>query len=302
MRFLLIPVVVLASSSCRVADPASVPRSSESASSCRVLVAMSDTGTLVAPSAVPLSRATKEFQFGYLLDEMAIPVQALLDDGCSVTFATPSGEPPVRDPQGDSALYFTDGDALIPGAEAKAELRSALTLVDDPSSPINGKGPGSLDQPVAFSQLGEALEQFDAIFIPGGYAPMLNLWNDAELGRILRWFHSEERLTVTLCRGGVALASAVDPDGSWIYEGYAMTTYSTVEDDVASVIGKVLPFYRLPFHPNHKLRDLGAALEFSPFHSFVVEDRELLTGGNQWSAHALATRFVERLAEGRSDR
>jgi hypothetical protein len=76
-----------------------------------------------------------------------------------------------------------------------------------------------------------------------------------------------------------------------------MTTYSTLEDDVASTIDHILPFYQLPFHPNHKLRDLGADLDFVAFQSHVVEHRELLTGENQWSAHELAARLVTRLKE-----
>lgn len=74
-----------------------------------------------------------------------------------------------------------------------------------------------------------------------------------------------------------------------------MTTYATVEDDAVSVINKILPTHRLPFHPNEKLKELGGRLSFSPFKVHVVEDRELLTGENQHTAHALARRFVQRL-------
>lgn len=289
---------------------------------CKVLVAMSDASTLVAVPTTPLSHATKNFEFGFLLDEMAIPVQALLDAGCQVVFANPTGVEPPRDKSGDSALFFTDGlaeapegaslltaakaklrlDALVPGAKEKAELASALRLVMDPASPIRGKGPGSFDTPRRFAEfLGEssegsndALSSFQAIFVPGGYAPMLNLWNDAELGAVLRWFHANGKVTFTLCRGGVSLRSAAT-EGGWIYSGYRMTTYSSVEDDVASLIGGVLPFYQLPFHPNHKLRDVGAALVFQPFHSNVVDDRDLMTGENQWSAHELGAKMAQKI-------
>ncbi len=74
-----------------------------------------------------------------------------------------------------------------------------------------------------------------------------------------------------------------------------MTTYATVEDDVASLLSHVKPLYNLPFYPNEKLKVLGANVSFSPFHPHTEEDRELLTGENQWSAHALAARFIDRL-------
>ncbi|MDQ3233025.1 MAG: DJ-1/PfpI family protein [Pseudobdellovibrionaceae bacterium] len=272
------------------------PRALLQEDGCNVLVAMSDADTLIAPPNTPFTSEPKEFQFGYLLNEMTVPVNALLTLGCQMTFATPSGKQPIRDPQGDNAIFFADGARLIPTDEAKTELQRGLFLVEDIGSPIRSHGPGSFDQPLSFSELKgtQDLEIFDAIFIPGGYTPMLNLWNDEELGRILRWFHAQERLTVTLCRGGVALASAANKKG-WIYEGYSMTTYATIEDNAASVLNMILPFYRLPFHPSEKLLELGAIVKHQPFKSNIVEDRELLTGENQWSAHALANRFVERL-------
>ncbi len=86
----------------------------------------------------------------------------------------------------------------------QAELERGLWLVKNEASLIRGQGAGSFNQAVNFSELADSasLEQFGAIFIPGGYAPMLNLWNDASPGKILRLFHEKEQLTVTLCRGG----------------------------------------------------------------------------------------------------
>lgn len=291
---------------------------------CSVLVVMSNADTLHAVGATLLNRGTtKDYRFGYLLDEMAVPVRALLDSGCRVTFANPSGTEPPRDKTGDAALYFTDGfpeagpdaglleaataklrlDALVPSPQAKSELAAALRLVGGADSPIRGHGPGSFDTPVRFADLLRAdgaaddakLASYDAVFVPGGYAPMLNLWNDATLGTLLHWFHDQHKLTVTLCRGGVALRSMTTNGRRFPYAGYRMTTYSTLEDNVASLASGVLPLYDLPFHPNDKVREVGARVEFHHFHAWVVEDRELLTGENQWSAHLLASRFVSAL-------
>ncbi len=292
------------------------------ANQCSVLVVMSDAKTLRAVGASLLTRGqTKNYEYGYLLDEMAVPVRALLDAGCKVTFTNPTGVEAPRDRQGDAAFYFTDGlpdpgpdaslldevaaklrlDRLVPGPQAHRELADALSLVDSPASPIRGKGPGSLDSPLPFDALvrdGNAdpakLSTYDAVFVPGGYAPMLNLWNDARLGSILRWFHRNDRLTVTLCRGGVALRSTAE-GGAFEYRGYRMTTYATIEDDVASLTNGIKPLWDLPFHPNEKLREQGANVVFRPFRSHVVEDRDLITGENQFSAHALASRFVGAL-------
>lgn len=307
MRWILALVVAVASMGCAAA-PDEEAASSEDALAetkpCSVLVAMSDSDKLTAVSDSLLTKGqTKEYRFGYLLDEMAIPVNALLDAGCKVTFTDPSGVEPPRDKQGDTAFYFTDGlpEGLLPGAQARAELARALTLVDAPESPVRGKGLGSFDTPIPYDHLvkdgvadATALAGYDAIFIPGGYSGM-NHWNDAKLGAILRWFHRNDRLTVTLCRGGVSLRSTTADGGAFEYAGYNMTTYATIEDDLASKTNGIKPLWDLPFHPNEKLKEVGANVTFRPFKPNVVEDRDLLSGENQFSAHALGKRMVERL-------
>ena len=290
-----------------------------SQSRCSVLVVMSSADTLAAvPNKIPFTSislsagGTKSFKFGFLLNEMAVPVMALVKHGCKVTYATPDGQIPVRDPQGDTPTYFTDG-VRIPDAKARQDLKDALSLVTNPKeSEVLSKGPGSFNEPLTLASLNNPakLDAFDAIFIPGGYAAMLNLrstgntgptpvpglWEDKNLGSILRYFNSKSRLTVTLCRGGVSLASAANDQG-WVYAGYKMTTYSTLEDNLASNLNKVLPTHQLPFHPNEKLKELGARLIFRNFQAHIVEDREVLMGQNQSSAHKLARRFVEKIKE-----
>jgi putative intracellular protease/amidase len=291
-------------------------------SQCSVLVVLADDATIATVGNTPVTRdQVKVREFGYLLDETAIPVRALLNAGCKVSFTTPAGREAPRDEQGDNATFFTDGlpdpgedpslwdvakatkqlaALVVPGREARAELADALSLVASAESPIRGKGPGSFDTPFAFEtfvQNGKAdtakLSRFDAVFVPGGYSPM-SLWNNARLGSMLRWFHENDRLTVTLCRGGVALRSTAE-GGEFAYSGYKMTMYSTLEDDVSSTANGILPLFALPFHPNEKVKEAGADVTLRPFRPLVIEDRDLISGANQFSAHATATRFVGAL-------
>jgi len=39
------------------------------------------------------------------------------------------------------------------------------------------------------------LEQFAGVFLPGGHAPMQDLKDNAELGRILGFFHDRQKTT-----------------------------------------------------------------------------------------------------------
>lgn len=71
----------------------------------------------------------------------------------------------------------------------------------------------TLSSPVRFDSLlrgdGSAdatkLARFHAVFVPGGYAPMLDLWNDE-----LRWFHRTPHGHALPRRGGVALRSTAE--------------------------------------------------------------------------------------------
>ena len=91
---------------------------------CRVLVAMSDSNRLTTKSIVPFSQRTKIFEFGFLLNEMAIPVKKLVESGCAMTFATPNGKEPIQDPQGANAIFFTDG---LPNPSSSDSFLSAAT-------------------------------------------------------------------------------------------------------------------------------------------------------------------------------
>lgn len=84
---------------------------------------------------------------------------------------------------------------------------------------------GSLHTPFRFDQLSDKdLNQYDALYIPGGHAPLMvrsfiltdlmenllflkDLTNNPELGRIILHFHNNSKPTGIICHGPVALMS-----------------------------------------------------------------------------------------------
>lgn len=50
----------------------------------------------------------------------------------------------------------------------------------------------------------EGLASFSEVFIPGGHAPLMDLGNNPDLGRILWQFHKDEKPTGTLLAGCVS--------------------------------------------------------------------------------------------------
>ena len=90
--------------------------------------------------------------------------------------------------------------------------------------------------------------RFDAVYIPGGHAPMQDLLKSPALGRLLADFHQRNKTTALVCHGPIALLSTL-PDAAgfvakletgampatpkWIYSGYEMTVISNQEEEQA---------------------------------------------------------------------
>jgi putative intracellular protease/amidase len=133
---------------------------------------------------------------------------------------------------------------------------------------------------------------------------MIDLLDDPDAGTVLRHFHKTSKPTAVLCHGPISLLAALsnasevvgalkagDAAGArakaqdWIYSGYKMTIFSTAEEQQREPIeigGKVL------FYPDFALRAAGGDVSVvAPWKSFVLQDRELISGQNPFSDEAL---------------
>src|SRR5690606_19685595 len=114
----------------------------------------------------------KVFPTGFYLNELMQPVKLLLDAGHQVTFATPTGQAPTVDAKSIDPMYFGNSTAEL---QVHRDLLDKLALTSKEKSPVL-----SLSR---VEQLGYG--QFDAVYIPGGHAPMQDLLKSPALGRLL---------------------------------------------------------------------------------------------------------------------
>ncbi len=144
--------------------------------------------------------------------------------------------------------------------------------------------------------------------IPGGHAPLIDLAKDPEVGTLLRHFHDNHKPTAAICHGPIALLAAqADPAGfeqsviagkadgarEWIYDGYRMTIFSDKEE---AVFEGSLGGDKLRYYPAKAMAQAGGSMQFvAPWQPGVVIDRELITGQNPFSDHALASAFIAAL-------
>jgi putative intracellular protease/amidase len=152
-------------------------------------------------------------------------------------------------------------------------------------------------------------ERYDAVYIPGGHAPMQDLLHSAPLGRLLQAFHRQGKTTALVCHGPIALLSTLDQPQQftqaltsapaaasvpgWIYAGYRMTVISNDEEEAAK---SMLNGGALKFTPQTALQRAGGLYSSAPnWQPWVVVDRELITGQNPASANAVAEQLLARL-------
>ena len=259
------------------------------ADSRRVLVLLS------SAKALELRDGTR-YPTGFFLNELTVPVHALMAAGYAPVLATPSGRPAVMDPASDHPRFFQDANEYT---ERRAMLDELLP------------GTRSLKDILA-----EGLDDYAALFVPGGHAPMQDLARDERVGLLLRAFHASARPTALICHGPAALLSAgANPAGvvaaleagdaaaarkaagDWIYAGYRMTAFSEAEEDVVEGSDRLSARLRWDVEP--ALRALGAKVIVNRenFQSRVVRDRELITGQNPASDGAFTRALLASLRE-----
>ena len=233
---------------------------------------------------------------GQYLNETVVPAMALIEAGYSVVLATPDGTKPHIDPVSDAAQHF--------GGDEAAHARAKNFYAGDPS----------MNQVRTLrAVIGEGLDGYAGLFVPGGHAPAVDLMQDPDMGAILNHFHDVGKPTALLCHAPVATVAAMPRAREfraalvagnkaaagghaqgWIYAGYRMTVFSASEERVAE---DNLLHGKLCFNMPDALLLARATVSTNAedFAPNVVVDRELITGQNPSSDHLMAARLVEAL-------
>jgi putative intracellular protease/amidase len=137
------------------------------------------------------------------------------------------------------------------------------------------------------------LDEYDAIVVCGGLAPMFQFRDNEDLKRTIAAFYEAEKPTAVLCHGVSALIDVQLSDGSYLVDGKTVTGFANVEEDFsdASVGQKVMPF-----RIEDELRKRGANyVEGGLFKAFAVRDGRLITGQQQYSGAKVAELVIAAL-------
>ncbi|WP_103382415.1 DJ-1/PfpI family protein [Pseudonocardia dioxanivorans] len=234
------------------------------AASRRIFLALTEAGLPADEARARVNRAAK---IAWQRDRRLGPV--LVEEGLAAPL----------DPERIGALV-ADTEAAA-RAEA-ADIAAALAELPDFRAPAD------------LSAMTDAeLAGFDAVFVPGGHGPMVDLADNPDVGRLLGILQEKHATVAALCHGPAALLAAGGrDDGQWLFEGYRLTCFTDEEEDQTRP-GSV----GMPWVVDTALKNCGAVLDDAPaaWTSHVVVDRNLVTGQNPMSADAVADAVLKSL-------
>ena len=200
---------------------------------------------------------------GFWLEEFAAPYYVFKDAGAEVTLASPQGGQPPLDPKSDDADAQTDATRRFKAdTDAQKQLASSAVL----SSVM--------------------VDDFDAVFYPGGHGPLWDLAEDATSIALIEKTFAAGKPLALVCHAPGVLRHAKGPDGAPLVQGKKVTGFTNTEEDAVQLTAVV------PFLVEDMLKANGG--EYSKradWAPYVLTDGTLITGQNPASseqgAHAL---------------
>jgi len=137
-----------------------------------------------------------------------------------------------------------------------------------------------------------ALDQYEAVFVPGGHSPLIDLIGNVHVGRVLWHFWNASKPMGFICHGplvAIAMGLGLAPN-DWPLIGKHMTVFSTAEEKAKEhswndTIG---------YYPAEVLAARGANVSQGAMYlPNVVLDGQLVTGQNPQSAQLFGTVFTK---------
>jgi putative intracellular protease/amidase len=208
---------------------------------------------------------------GYWAEEFANPYKILTDAGHEVVVATPNGVVPNCD-------MMSLRPSMTGGDKKALELENIIRDAE------------VMRRPLKLSDV--RLEDYDAVYLPGGHGPMADLALDADVGRLLTAQLASGNPLFIVCHGPAAML-ATRIHGVSPFKGYRVTGFTNKEEEGVGLASRAT--WLLETDLKEKI-----GVEFSSgetWKPYMVEDRNLVTGQNPDSAAVLAKRMLEVLAE-----
>jgi len=226
----------------------------------------------------PAVSAQTGWPIGMWIAELSHPYWEFVENGYDVTIASPQGGKLELDSWSDphDQSGYSAHDLISAGFLAMPQTRA---LIDDTPKLAD------LDP-----------DDFDALFLVGGQAPMYTFYENETLHRFVADFYEAGKVTAIVCHATCVLLKARLSNGDLLVKGKTWTGFADSEERYADdFVGKRIQ----PFWIEAEAKKLPETnfIVAGKFRAHAVRDGNLITGQQQYSSGAAARLVIDTLGK-----
>lgn len=204
---------------------------------------------------------------GLWIEEFAAPYYFLKDKGVDVTLVSPKGGQPPIDPKSSTP------DAQTPATERFNEDEATQKVFANTGKLSTVK-----------------MEDFDAVFYPGGHGPLWDLAEDKDSIALIEAFYNGGKPVSAVCHAPAIFRHTKGADGKPLVSGKKVTGFSNSEEEAVQLTDVV------PFLVEDMLKENGGIYsKGDDWGVYTLEDGLLITGQNPASSEKVAEQLLEQL-------
>jgi len=188
----------------------------------------------------------------------------------------------------DRANYRIDFASLT----GDGPFLDALNLAGDPDNLafLVGKGWSAMQKAKKLSDVDAS--PYDAIFVPGGPAPMVDMPEHPRLKEVVKETYERKALVGAVCHGPASLLNVMLSNGAYLIDGKNITSFTNDEEENYAKTD-------VPFELESALTKQGAIFhKVAPWQPFSIADGNLVTGQNPASARGVAQKMIKLFETG----
>lgn len=206
---------------------------------------------------------------GFWLEEFTSPFYVFKDAGADITLASPKGGQPPVDPNSEAEEALTDSTRrFAQDAHAREMLSSTKKLAD-------------VD-----------MNEYDAIFYPGGHGPLWDLANDEKSIELIKTAYQQDKVIGAVCHAPGVFKNVFVKPGQNLVGGREVTGFSNAEEEAVQLTNVV------PFLVEDMLRENNARYSHgNDWEAHIVVDGKLITGQNPASSEGAAKAVLQALQD-----
>ncbi|GLX83630.1 type 1 glutamine amidotransferase domain-containing protein [Thalassotalea eurytherma] len=134
------------------------------------------------------------------------------------------------------------------------------------------------------------VDNYQAIFYPGGFGLLTDLAKNEDFAHLSAKHYEEGGVLAAVCHGPAALLPITLSSGKPLLAGISVTGFTREEEIDFGTINDI------PFLLEEALaRKAARYSKVQPWGNFIIEDKNVITGQNPSSAHAVGQALVKKL-------